>query len=141
GTASHPGGNERGRAVCNGRDCVVMVRAPDRCRFAHQTRAYPCGHAARLGRPAATECAGSKSGAGCRKWQEKHRMTKNRRRKQPKDGSKLATHKVRLPGFITEHEVGLGDVIKRATTYFGLKPCGGCNRRAAALNRWMVFTR
>jgi len=68
-------------------------------------------------------------------------MTKNRRRKQPKDGSQLATHKVRLPGFVTEHEVGLGDAIKRATSYFGLKPCGGCNRRAAALNRWMVFTK
>jgi len=68
-------------------------------------------------------------------------MTKNRRRKQPKDGSQLPTHQVRLPGFITDHEVGLGDVVKRATTYFGLKPCGGCNRRAAALNRWMAFTR
>ncbi|WP_442499355.1 hypothetical protein [Methylobacter sp. sgz302048] len=50
------------------------------------------------------------------------------------------SHKVHLPGFISDEEVGLGDAIKRATSYFGLKPCGGCAQRAAALNRWMVFT-
>jgi hypothetical protein len=50
-------------------------------------------------------------------------------------------HRVRLPGFITEEEIGLGDVIKRATSYVGIKPCGGCERRAGVLNRWMVFTR
>ena len=50
-------------------------------------------------------------------------------------------HRVRLPGFITDEEIGLGDVIKRATSYFGIQPCDGCKRRAAALNRWMVFTR
>lgn len=50
-------------------------------------------------------------------------------------------HRVRLPGFIIDEEIGLGDVIKRATSYFGIKPCGGCERRAATLNRWMVFTR
>ncbi|WHZ25539.1 MAG: hypothetical protein OJF51_000334 [Nitrospira sp.] len=49
-------------------------------------------------------------------------------------------HEVRLPGFVSEEEIGLGDVIKRATTYMGIRPCGGCERRAAALNRWMVFT-
>ena len=49
-------------------------------------------------------------------------------------------HKVRLPGFITGDEIGLGDAIKRATSYMGVRPCGGCNRRAEALNRWMVFT-
>jgi hypothetical protein len=50
-------------------------------------------------------------------------------------------HRVRLPGFITDEDVGLGDVIKQATSYFGIKPCGGCEQRASALNRWMVFTR
>ena len=49
-------------------------------------------------------------------------------------------HRVRLPGFITEEEVGLGDVIKRVTHAIGIKPCGGCERRAAKLNRWFVFT-
>jgi hypothetical protein len=49
-------------------------------------------------------------------------------------------HRIRLPGFITEKEVGLGDVIKRATSAVGISPCAGCERRAAALNRWFVFT-
>jgi hypothetical protein len=49
-------------------------------------------------------------------------------------------YRVRLPGFITEEEVGLGDVIKRATSAAGLKPCSGCERRAAVLNRWLVFS-
>ena len=49
-------------------------------------------------------------------------------------------YRVRLPGFITEDEVGLGDAIKRVTYSFGIKPCGGCERRAVALNRWLVFT-
>lgn len=47
--------------------------------------------------------------------------------------------RVRLPGFITDDEIGLGDVIKRATSLVGIRPCGGCGRRAARLNRWLVF--
>jgi len=54
---------------------------------------------------------------------------------------KRATYRVRLPGFISDQEIGLGDVIKRATYAIGVKPCGGCERRAKALNRWMVFSR
>jgi hypothetical protein len=50
-------------------------------------------------------------------------------------------HRVRLPGFLVEEEVGLGDVIKRATYAMGIKPCSRCERRAAAMNRWMVFSR
>ena len=50
-------------------------------------------------------------------------------------------HRVRLPGFIIEEDRGLGDVIKRATRSVGVRPCGGCERRAAMLNRWLVFTR
>ena len=48
--------------------------------------------------------------------------------------------RVRLPGFIADEEIGLGDVIKKATSYLGIQPCGGCERRAAALNRWLLFT-
>jgi hypothetical protein len=48
--------------------------------------------------------------------------------------------RVRLPGFITDEDIGLGDVIKRATSVVGIKPCGGCERRAAALNRWLGFS-
>jgi hypothetical protein len=51
-------------------------------------------------------------------------------------------HRVRLPGFIkSEDEIGLGDVVKRVTYAMGIQPCGGCEQRAAALNRWMTFTR
>jgi hypothetical protein len=48
--------------------------------------------------------------------------------------------RVRLPGFVAETEVGLGDVIKRATSLAGIRPCGSCLERAASLNRWMVFS-
>jgi hypothetical protein len=47
--------------------------------------------------------------------------------------------KIRLPGFIPDEEVGLGDVIKRATSTLGIKPCGPCNERAARLNQRVVF--
>jgi hypothetical protein len=50
-------------------------------------------------------------------------------------------YRVRLPGFVKDEEIGLGDVIKRATASAGIRPCGGCARRAATLNRWVVFTR
>lgn len=50
-------------------------------------------------------------------------------------------HRVRLPGFLIEEEIGLGDMMKRVTYAVGIKPCGGCEKRAAALNRWMVLSR
>ncbi len=50
-------------------------------------------------------------------------------------------HRVRLPGFLIEEEIGLGDLIKKATYAMGITPCGGCEKRAAALNRWMTFSR
>jgi len=50
-------------------------------------------------------------------------------------------HRMRLPGFLIEEEIGLGDAIKRVTHAIGINPCGGCKQRAAALNRWMVFSR
>jgi hypothetical protein len=49
--------------------------------------------------------------------------------------------RVRLPGFVADDDVGLGDVVKRVTSTLGIRPCGGCERRAAALNSWFVFTR
>ena len=48
-------------------------------------------------------------------------------------------HRVRLPGFLIEQETGLGDAVKRITYAMGIEPCGACERRAAALNRWMHF--
>ena len=50
-------------------------------------------------------------------------------------------YRVRLPGFLIEKEIGLGDALKGVTYAMGIKPCGGCERRAAALNRWMHFSR
>jgi hypothetical protein len=49
-------------------------------------------------------------------------------------------HQVRLPGFVTGQEIGLGDVFRHVTHSIGISPCGGCRRRAEALNRWLVFT-
>ena len=49
-------------------------------------------------------------------------------------------YRVRLPGFIADEDVGLGELIKRVTSAAGIKPCGGCQRRANTLNRWMVFS-
>lgn len=58
----------------------------------------------------------------------------------PPDHEEQPSHRVRLPGFIADEEIGLGDVIKRATSYLGIKPCGGCERRATTLNRWVSFS-
>jgi len=46
---------------------------------------------------------------------------------------------IKLP-FELKDDVGLGDAIKRMTTAFGIKPCRGCEQRAATLNRQVVFT-
>jgi hypothetical protein len=50
-------------------------------------------------------------------------------------------HHVRLPGFISDEPIGLGDLIKRVTYAGGIKPCSGCERRASRLNEWMMFSR
>lgn len=49
-------------------------------------------------------------------------------------------YKVRLPGFMLENEIGLGDVLKQATSTFGIKTCNSCEERANKLNGWFVFT-
>ena len=67
-------------------------------------------------------------------------MTRKTENNARPDNSEQASHRLRLPGFITDEEIGLGDVIKRTTSYFGTQPCGGCGRRADSLNRWLVFT-
>jgi hypothetical protein len=50
-------------------------------------------------------------------------------------------YRVRLPGFVSDDDIGLGDVITKSTSALGVRPCGGCAQRAAALNRWVVFGR
>jgi hypothetical protein len=63
---------------------------------------------------------------------------------RPKDAEHGAPehepHRVRLPGFLIEEEIGLGDVIKRVTYAMGVNRCSGCEKRAAVLNRWMRFS-
>ena len=54
--------------------------------------------------------------------------------------SERQPYRVHLPGFITNEGVSLGDVIKRATSAVGIKPCGSCERRAVTLNRWLTFS-
>lgn len=49
--------------------------------------------------------------------------------------------KLRLPGFVRDRDIGLGDAVRKATYAVGIRPCGGCQSRAATLNRWVRFTR
>lgn len=50
-------------------------------------------------------------------------------------------HQIRLPGFLIDKEIGLGDFIKQATSSIGIRPCKSCEKRATVLNRWMTFSR
>lgn len=54
---------------------------------------------------------------------------------QPEAGhnGRREPYRVRLPGFIGGETIGLGDVVKRATSIVGIKPCGGCDQRASQL--------
>jgi hypothetical protein len=58
-----------------------------------------------------------------------------------KEEKKQKPLNIRLPGFVAGEEIGLGDLIKRATSSIGIKPCGGCERRSAFLNNLVVFNR
>ena len=42
--------------------------------------------------------------------------------------------RVRLPGFVKDEDVGLGDLVTRVASSAGIRPCGGCQRRTAWLN-------
>jgi len=70
-----------------------------------------------------------------------------RMHEQGGDGEEEATevvrprYQVRLPGFVSDEDVGLGDVVKRFTSAVGIAPCGGCRQRAAVLNSWISFSR
>lgn len=66
-------------------------------------------------------------------------MTENE--KASVTNSKNEPFRVRLPEFIRDEEIGLGDIVKRVTYAAGIRPCSGCEKRAATLNRRVVFTR
>ncbi len=59
--------------------------------------------------------------------------------------AEITEHKprtLRLPGFLVDDdEIGLGDLIKKATSAMGIKPCAGCEERAASLNKWVHVSR
>jgi len=57
------------------------------------------------------------------------------------DRQQKQAYRMRMPGFVGDQELGLGDFVKRVTYSIGIRPCGACERRAAVLNRWMVFSR
>jgi hypothetical protein len=67
-------------------------------------------------------------------------MNKEEVTRESTEKSHRQPYRVRLPGFVTDEEIGLGDAVKRVTYAVGIQPCGGCERRAAALNRWLAFS-
>ncbi len=67
-------------------------------------------------------------------------MNKEESRNDQTAQSQRQPYRVRLPGFISDEDTGLGDAIKRITYTIGIKPCGSCEQRAAALNRWLTFS-
>jgi hypothetical protein len=60
--------------------------------------------------------------------------------RRPEQQSIRGVRRVRLPGFLSEDEIGLGDAIQRITYAMGVRSCGGCEKRAAALNRLLTLT-
>jgi hypothetical protein len=62
-------------------------------------------------------------------------MTEKKAQRPPR-----GPRQVRLPGFVSDESVGLGDAIKRATSLAGVPPCGGCEERARRLNSRLVFS-
>jgi hypothetical protein len=49
-------------------------------------------------------------------------------------------HRIRLPGFVPDEPVGLGDAVKGVTSLMGIRPCGACTERAHRLNNWAVLS-
>jgi len=67
-------------------------------------------------------------------------MSDEHQNSRQRDEGEPRPYQVRLPGFVSEKAVGLGDVITYATSVIGIKGCGGCAKRAAALNRRLTFS-
>src|SRR5262249_46936364 len=113
----------------------------------HQRGADPPGleprfsAAASYGRPAFVECRDGLSILAGNQREKVDLMPNPDESSDSKDEKEGQPFRLRLPGFITDDQIAPVDVIKRTTSYFGIKPCGGCDKRAAALNRWMTFTR
>src|SRR5690348_7072367 len=91
-------------------------------------------------RAACTRCGGLLSGDSFRPQPERRLMNKKEPATDRRQEPEARPRRVRLPGFLIEEETGLGDAIKRVTYAMGIEPCAGCEKRAAALNRWVRFT-
>ncbi len=119
-----------------------MVGVSSRLRGGSQTCDNKvCPTAAEQRCAAFTECMGGPSDDGLDPHGEKGFMNPENPTKDRAEESQGPPRRVRLPGFLIEEEIGLGDAIKRATYAVGIKPCSGCEKRAATLNRWMTFSR
>lgn len=64
-------------------------------------------------------------------------MFKKGRKRVLRTPQEAAPYGLPLPGL--EKEIPLGEFLQRMTLRLGKNPCGGCARRAAAMNRWLVF--
>ncbi len=49
----------------------------------------------------------------------------------------MSTLKVPLP--LLRRDIGLGGFVKKGLSAVGVKPCGGCGKRAAALDKAVTF--
>jgi hypothetical protein len=47
--------------------------------------------------------------------------------------------RVQLPNFVSDEDIGLGDLVSRVTRSVVHRPCQGCERRAEMLNGWLQF--
>lgn len=47
---------------------------------------------------------------------------------------------IRIPVPMLKQSIGLGQTVKRMTSALGIRTCGGCQRRAQALDRRIVLT-
>lgn len=58
----------------------------------------------------------------------------------PKQFTGSSRYSVNVLGFAAKKDIGLGNVIKRTASAAGFQPGGRYERRAAALNQWLVFS-
>lgn len=125
---------------CDRSDRPVVVEISRGERRSSQTCRHPrINAAASLGcSPAPGRRGGLSRVIGCMRAEER-RMTKTIDDRAPPAAGERQPRPLRLPGFVGDEEIGLGDAIKRAASYFGASPCGGCEQRRAALNRWVTF--
>jgi hypothetical protein len=85
---------------------------------ANQTRHFPgiCAPASH-GSSAFAGCRGGLPNPFDNEGKEVNLMTKESESNNSQKQNEYPTHQMRLPGFITDEEIGLGDVVKRVTSY------------------------